>query len=338
MKKCILILTLSVVLVIGISFAALALEYNLKLGTIWTDADPSTAMVNKFSDLLKEKTNGNVNVKIFNNSQLGTLPDMLTGMKSGIIEMLQTRSGTYGWLEGASMFNICGAPFMWKDYDELEAFLQSDTAKKWFDEAAKATGVRVILAKGDTEARQLTSNKPIRSVDDFKGLKIRIPETALTQNTMKTLGAQPIVVPFQDLYLALRQNTVDAQENGFTTIKNKSLFEVQKYLMKTDYIREVEIFCISEKLWKSMPEDVKTKMIEAASEAADLGTQLTRDNVNEAFEFLKTNMEYIEIDVKSIQDKLINSNFYEEMDGQVWPKGTYAEVKAFKDAYEAGKK
>lgn len=338
MKKSIFILIISLVLAIGITFVGLASEYNLKLGTIWTASDPSTAAVNKFSELIKEKTNGSVNVDIYIDSQLGTLPDMLIGMKLGTVDMLHTRSGTYGWLEGASMFNICGAPFLWNSYEELEAFLHSEITKEWYDEAAETTGIRVFLAKGDTEPRQLTSNKPIRNVDDFKGLKIRIPETALTQNAMKTLGAQPIVIPFTDLYIALKQGTVDAQENGFITTKNQSLYEVQKYLMKTDYIREVEIFCISEKLWKSMPEDIKAKMVESASEAADIENQLTREMVREAFEFLKTKMEYIEIDVNSIQNKLISSNFYEEMDGNIWPEGTYSKVQVFKEAYETGKK
>ena len=318
------------------AFAAQKDSYNLKLGSIWDDSDPSTAAINKFSDLLKEKTNGKINVRVFNNSQLGNITDMLTGMKAGTIEMLHTRISTYGFLEGASMFNICSAPFIWDNNSELEAFLQTDTAKKWFDQAAKSTGVRVFLAKGETEARQLSSNKPIRNANDFKGLKIRTAESAVVQQTMKTLGAQPVVIPFNDLYMALRQNTVDAQENGFITIKNKSFFEVQKYLMKTDYIRDISIFCISEALWQSMSEDIKAKMIEAAKEAADTGSKLTNEQVDQALNFLKTKMQYLDIDTKSIQEKL--SNVYEDFDGKAWAKGSYPAVKAFKDSKKTVKK
>jgi len=307
-----------------------AKTYNLKFGSIWDDADPSTVVMNKFGEFAEAKTDGAVKVTIYNNSQLGNLNDMLSGMRAGTIEMLHTRISTYGFLEGASMFNVCSAPFLWDNYEELEAFLRSDAAQKWFDDAAAKTGVRVMLAKGDTEARQLSSNKAIHNASNFQGLKIRTAESVVVQSVMKALGAQPIVIPFNDLYLALKQNTVDAQENGFITIKNRSFFEVQDYLMKTDYIRDIAIFCISESIWQSMSADMKAQLVAAASEAAEIGTTMTRSTIDDALEYLKTKMTYVDIDIKSVQDKL--GNVYEQLDGQAWAKGAYAEVKAFKDS------
>ena len=79
-----------------------------------------------------------------------------------------------------------------------------------------------------------------------------------------------------------------------------------------------------------MSSDMKAKLVSAASEAAVVGTQATRSTIDEALAYLKTKMTYVDIDIKSIQDKL--GNVYEQLDGQAWAKGAYATVKAFKDA------
>lgn len=304
---------------------------KLKLGTIWTDADPSTAAVKEFSDLVAEKTGGAVQVDCYNNSKLGGSTELLSGMPAGTLEMYHGRISTYGFLEGASMFNICSAPFIWDSNEELYAFLQSDVAQQWFDEAAASTGVRVILAKGECEARELTASKPIASAADFQGLKIRTADSVVVQSTMKALGAIPSVVAFSDLYMALRQGTVEAQENGFITIKNNSFYEVQDYLMRTDYIRDISIFCIAESIWSGMDQKTRDMLVECAHAAADVGTEQTNEQIEEAFESLKSEMTYVEIDVKSIQDKL--GNVYEDLDGECWREGSYAAVKAFKDTY-----
>lgn len=306
-------------------------SYKLKLGTIWTDADPSTAAVEAFSEMVSEKTDGAIQVECYNNSKLGGSTELLSGMPAGTLEMYHGRISTYGFLDGASMFNICSAPFIWDSNDELYAFLQSDVAQQWFDEAAAATGVRVILAKGECEARELTANKPISNADDFEGLKIRTADSVVVQSTMKALGAIPSVVAFNDLYMALRQGTVDAQENGFITIQNNSLYEVQDYLMKTDYIRDISIFCIAESIWQDMDQKTRDVLVECAHAAADVGTEQTNAQIEDAFETLKSEMTYVEIDVKSIQDKL--GNVYEELDGECWKEGAYAAVKEFKDSY-----
>src|SRR5690606_6091030 len=130
-------------------------------------------------------------------------------------------------------------------------------------QAAKNTGVRVITAVGDTEPRQLTANRPIRTADDFEGLSIRTAESQIVQETMQALGAKPIVIEFSDLYMDLRQGTVDAQENGFITVMNSSFYEVQDYLMQTDYIRDVKAWYISDELWKSLSPEQQAILEEA---------------------------------------------------------------------------
>ena len=309
-----------------------AQTYSLKIGSIWEDANPATATVERFVELIDEASEGTITAQSFNNSALGTINEMLTGMNAGTIEMVHTRISMYGALEGASMFNVCSAPFLWDNDEELQAFLKAETAQQWFDEAAEATGVRVFYAEGVAPPRELTANRPIETVDDFEGLKIRTAESVVVQRTMQALGAQPIVISLNDLYMSLRQNTVDAQEADFITVQNSSLFEVQDYLMRTDYIRDVPIFCISEAIWQDMTPEQQQMMIDCAAEATKVGDELTTAQIEESFEFLKTEMEYVEIDIPSIQQEL--STLYEDLDGEAWAEGAYAAVKEFKEAYQ----
>lgn len=305
--------------------------FNLKLGSIRNDEDPATKALKEFVKLVEEKSNGTIKVTLYNNSVLGGLTDMLPGMTTGVVDMMHDRISCYGMLDGAAKFNIAAAPFLWESYEQLEGFMNSDDAKVWFDEAAKSTGVRAFAVKGETEARQLSSNKSVATADDFKGLKVRTAEIAVVQQTMKALGAEPVVIPFNDLYMSLRQGTADAQENGFLTIKNNSLFEVQKYLMQTDYIRDISTYYISENIWSQMSEKQRNAMIEAANEAGEIESQITREQLKETLEFLKGKMNFVEIDLDSVRAKLGDS-VYEQFDseGRAWATGAYEVIKSYK--------
>lgn len=322
----------------GQSASATEKTFELKLGTIRDDADPATEAVKEFARLVEEKTGGTVKVKVFNNSQLGGLADMLPGMTSGVVDMMHDRISSYGMLEGARKFNIVAAPFLWDSHEQLEGFMHSPQAQEWFEEAAQTSQVRCFMTKGEPEARELSCNKPVATAADFEGLKVRTAEIAVVQQTMKALGAEPIAIPLNDLYMALRQGTADAQENGFLTIKNKSFYEVQDYLMRTDYIRDISAYYISENIWKQMSPAQQQAMKEAAEEAGDLETQLTKETIDEALEFLKTKMTYVEIDLDSVQEKL-GDEIYEQFDaeGKSWETGAYKVVKAYKESMEAPK-
>lgn len=310
-------------------------RFNLKLAGIKTAEDPASKAMGKFAEIVGRNATANITVKTYNNSVLGSINDMLSGMPTGVTDLFYNTLSCYSWLEGAKVFNAVSAPFIWDNYEQLQAFLDSDVAKSWFEEAATKTGVRVLAATGELPPRQLTSNKPVKTAADFKGLKIRTAESALVQQTMKRLGAIPVVVPFADLYLALRQGTVDAQENNFITVKTSSLFEVQKYMMKTDYIRDVSAIFISENVWKQMSPYQQSVVKDAAIQACKYEAELIAAQMNDTMEFLKKNMTYVDVDVKSIQDKL-GVNIYQEFDkaGQLWPTGTIDKIIQFKASYK----
>lgn len=306
-------------------------KIQIKLAGIKADEDPASIAMQVFADAVNANSD-TLSVKVYTNSVLGGANDLLSGMTDGTIDMFYNTLSCYPWVAGAERFTAVSAPFLWDDNDELEAFLQTEEAVKWFEDAANSSGVRCVIAAGELAPRELTSNKPVASAADFKNLKIRTAESVIVQKTMEKLGATPTVVPFADLYMALRQGTVDAQENGFMTVNSASLYEVQKYFMKTDYIRDVSAIFVSNQLWNSLSDNQKAVISAAAEKAVRAEEATIAEQIDGVIEKLNEEMEYIEIDVKSIQDAL-GEDFYDQFEGNLWPEGTMTAIKEFKASY-----
>ena len=309
--------------------------FTLKLAGIKNDADPASMAMELFAEKVKKDSNGTIVVNTYTNSVLGNLNDLLTGMIDGTVDMLYNTLSCYAWFPTTKRIKVAFAPFLWKDYKEFKSFIDSPVVQEWLEYGATSAGVRVLIANGELVPRQLSANKAIKNADDFKGLKIRTAESPLVQQIMKKLGAIPVVIPFADLYMALKTGVADAQENNFFTMKSMSFYEVQTHFMKTDYIRDVGAIFISDKIWNQMSDNQKKIMKDAAKAATDFEAKIIADTVEEVMAFLSSEMTYVDIDTASIQEKL-GSDIYQVFDkeGKIWPTGTLDLVLKFRENYK----
>ena len=320
------------VVVVGVVLTPMAeaAKVSMKLGHIRADTSPTHKAALKVAELVAQKTGGEVEIKVFPNSQLGGALDMFTGMKAGSIEMVYGGINTYAWIKGGDVFQITSVAFLYRDYDHMRRVLLSPIFRPHLEAAEKATGVKVINMNGDTAPRELTTrDKPVRTAADFKGLKIRIAESVLARAVFQRLGANPQVIPYADLYMALKQGVVDAQENGVIPVKNMSFYEVQKYLTLTHYVRDVETFYISGERWSTLTPAQQTALSEASEEAGDLETRLTQLELDEATKFLATKMTVVEPDLPSIR-KALEGLYEEQFEGKLWPKGLLQQIRDFR--------
>jgi TRAP-type transport system periplasmic protein len=323
-----LAMVLVVSLILLYQVAPATANVSLKLGHIRAETSPTHQAALRFADLVGKKTNGEVEIKVYPNSQLGGALDMFAGMKTGAVDMVYGGINTFGWIKGGEVFQITAVPFLFPDYEEMRRILLSPLFKPLTEEAEKATGISVINMNGDTSPRQLTTrDRAVNVAADFKGLKIRIAESAMVRAAMTKLGANPTVVPFSELYMALRQGVVDAQENGVIPVKNMSFFEVQKYLMLTNYIRDVETFYISTPKWNSLTAAQQKSIQEATMEAGNYETELTAKDEEDALKFLSTKMTVVKPDLGSIR-KALEGVYEEQFEGKYWPKGLLKDVRA----------
>ena len=207
---------------------------------------------------------GRVDWQIFTGGQLGTISETMLGLMQGT-HML-TMNG--GWFQSiAPEFGIFDTPFMFKDRSEARqaiAAVQDDLAKVILPKRI------VLIGIGALGFRQISNNvRPIVTPADLKGIKIRIPGDSNSVETFKSLGAQPIPMDVDELYLALREGVVDGQENPIASIWNLHYHEVQRYISLSNHVFSPIFVGVSTAYWNTWPEDLRLAIRAAARLACD---------------------------------------------------------------------
>lgn len=293
---------------------------SMRVAMIRTANDPGTIAAENVAERVAERTDGDVEMEIYPDSQLGDMNDLYAGVANGEIDIFYETISTYSTLAGAEEFTALTVPFLWDSYEQFVSVLESEEFTELFDEAAEETGVRVVEASGDNEPRALTANQEITGPDDMSGLRIRIADAPIPQAFAVALGAEPQVIALSDLYFSLRQGVVDAQETGSINIVNNSLYEVQDYYMPTDYIRDVRAWYYNDDLWQGLCEEHRTVLSEEMEAAGEEVTEATREEMSAALETLEENMTVVDVDVDAFREALDGE--FDQFDGDLWPEGT----------------
>jgi tripartite ATP-independent transporter DctP family solute receptor len=308
--------------------AALAQDsFTVRIGHIRDTNHPTHVAALKFKDVLETGSKGRIQVKVYPNSQLGDPKQMFALMQTGDLEMVYGGINTFAWIRGGEPYEITSIPFLFKDYDHMRRSLKADFFKPIQDKAEKDTRIKIVDINGDTAPRGLTTrDRKVVNAADFKGLKIRTAASPTVLKAMQALGAMPQQIPLADLYMALKTGVVDAQENGAIMVASASLFEVQKYYTRTDYIRDIETFYMAADKWQKLSPADRDLVLKASQEAGDLETALTSKQLDDVYSLLRTKMTVVDADLPSIQAKL--DGIYDDYEGTKWPKGLLGQIKA----------
>lgn len=297
----------------------------LRLGHIRDTKHPTHLAALKFKELVEQGSNGAFEVKVYPNSQLGGPKEMFVQMQTGDLEMVYGGINTFAWIKGGEVFEITAIPFLFRDYEHMRKSLMADFFQPIIEQAEKDTNIKIVNMNGDTAPRGLTTkDRPVNNADDFKGLKIRTAASPTVLKAMQALGALPQQIPFAELYMALKTGVVDAQENGAIVVATNSLYEVQKYYMKTDYIRDIETFYMAMNTWKSLSKEEQDLIYQVTEEAGNYETELTQKQLESIYEDLKTKIEVIIPDLDSIRKKLKGA--FDDFEGTKWPEGLLEKI------------
>lgn len=237
---------------------------TLVLGHGAAPGNPRTLAVEKMASLTKQYSDGELTLQTQGSEQLGSDLQMLQQLQTGALDLSANSQGALATMVPKA--NVFGLPFL---FDSPEAAWQVVDGPIG-DEVAKQAEKRglKILAWWSNGFRQFTNNvRPIKLPEDMQGLKIRAPEDAMTISILKQLGANPTPMAFGELYVALKQGTVDGQENPLVNIVSSHLDEVQKYLSMADYKYEVTPVVIGLSTWNKLSEEEQQALSKAATEA-----------------------------------------------------------------------
>ncbi len=278
-KRYIILTMVSLVLIAAVGTASA--RTVLKLGTATQPTHIYNQAADYFGQLVAERTDGAVEIQVFPANQLGSERDMIEGLQLGTLEMTLTSTGPLGnFVPQVKLFNL---PFLFKDRSSCYQVLDGEIGTRIAD-LFVGIGLR-SLGWYENGFRNITnSRRPINTPEDMKGLKIRVMEDDVFILTMKELGASPLPMAFGELYTALEQKSVDAQENPLAVIHSSRLFEVQNYLAMTGHFYSPAVLLISELTWQSLPPEQQQIIAEAAAEARDYerGLSLQADQELEA--------------------------------------------------------
>ena len=246
---------------------------------------------------IAKRTNNRYTVEVFPASQLGKETDINQGLTLGTVDMIITGQLFAGRNYGP--ISIGGAPFMFRDFDHWKKYSTSKVFDELADGYQKATGGNKVVAVTYYGERHVTANKAINKPEDMKNLKIRVPDAPLYTLFPRAVGANPTPIAFAEVYLALQNKTVDAEENPLPTIEAKKFYEVQTHINLTGHITEALLTIIGAPLWAKLSDADKKIFTEVYREAAARATTEIVDAEKKlAVDFAKRGKTVVKVDRK----------------------------------------
>jgi len=276
-----LVIALCSALLLSLSMAASADPIVIKFSHVVAPDTPKGRAAEKFKQLAEEKTKGRVKVEIYPNSQLYKDREELEALQLGSVQMLAPSMAKFGPM-GAREFELFDLPFIFPNSAALHRVMDGDVGKKLF--AKLDTKGVTGLAFWDNGFKQMSSNRPMHSVADFKGLKMRIQSSKVLDAQMKTLGATPQVMAFSEVYSALQQGVVDGTENPVSNFYTQKMNEVQKHMTMSNHGYLGYAVVTNKKFWDELPADIRSALTAAMKEATEFERDIAQKDNDDALE------------------------------------------------------
>ena len=260
---------------------------------------------------IKKRTNGKFEIQVFPASSLGKETDINQGLMLGTVDMII--SGPSFAARNYPRVGIAYYPFIFRDAAHQAAYAKSDVFKEMVDGYRAKTGIQ-MTAYTYYGARHTTSNRPFTDCAGMKGLKIRVPDVPAYLATPKACGANPTPLAFAEVYLALQNGTVEAQENPLTTIEAKKFYEVQKNIMLTGHIVDGLVTQIAPHVWNKLTDAEKTIFTDVTREAAARASaQIVKREAELIDEFKKKGLNIVTVDRAGFQAAVLKNSTPESM-------------------------
>jgi tripartite ATP-independent transporter DctP family solute receptor len=253
-----------VALALGMHAVTATAAVVLRAGSSSGSTDPLTLSLNKFAELVAQKTHGDVTVQVFPQT-LGVEHQLLQAAQTGGVDIGMISNGNASRFTSAYL--VLDLPFLFKQYEDLLTFMDSPTGKEMISRFEKDTGLKSLFLISFGSGRDIqTRNKPLKTPADIKGLKIRTISTPVELATFKAWGANPTPLDWDQTYGALQQGVVDGMQSNIAPVWAGKFYEVLKYDLRINYTASfVDVFMNPGK-FSSLSADQQRAVLEAANE------------------------------------------------------------------------
>lgn len=294
---------------------------ELKMGTKMSQESIEGMGHQYFADLVNEKSEGLINITVYPSEQLGDSTTQVNNVLIGAQDIYA--EGLAFFANYAPSVKIENLPYLFTSEEQFKEVMNGDFGKS-VEKDLEESGFKLLstersFARGPY--RVLCSTKPVNSLEDIQGLRMRMSGNAMSMNAYAALGANPIQIAWTETYLALKQGTVEAATSPISLVYNMKFTEVAPYVAMVNEFPQYVGYVMTGEKFNGLSDDQKQLLIDCANEAGDYATQLTLDSVNEQIELMKSEHDavFTEIDTVPFREKLMEH--YYELDAE----GTYGE-------------
>lgn len=246
----------------------------IKFSHVVATDTPKGKAAELFAKRASELTNGAVKVEVYANSMLYRDKDEMEALQLGAVQMLAPSLAKFGPL-GVKEFELFDLPYIFDSIEDVHKVTQGALGAALLAklEAKSIKG----LAFWDNGFKSFSANRPLRSPDDFKGLKMRIQSSKVLEAQTRSLGALPQVMAFSDVYQALQTGVVDGTENPHSNLYTQKMFEVQKYMTLTNHGYLGYAVIANKKFWDDLPARIRTQLEEAMKDATVFANRIAQE-------------------------------------------------------------
>jgi len=319
MKK-IFSLLLGTILLSAILFAS-ERAVTIQIGYENNPGEPIDLACQHWKKLIEERSNGAISVELFPSSQLGSKNDLIDQMLAGD-SLITLADGAFYADRGVPDMGITFGPYFFETWDEAWNLIKSEWWKEQTDKLEEG-GLKMLAANWIYGDRHTLSKTPIRTADDFKGQKIRVPNNLIQVKGMEVLGANPTPMPLGEVYTALQQGTIDGLENPLPVLYNGKFHEVAKYLTLDGHVKNFTTFICGTTFFNTLSPEHQQLLIQTAEEAGIYNNELVANLNDEIIENFKAEgVEVIEVDIANFREQA--KSFYQlpEFTSR-WSEGAY---------------
>lgn len=279
------VLTLAALVGIGPAAPVAAQQtYNYRLGIVVSRAVLGGEFATTFIETAKARSNGRINIELFDRAQLGGETEMVANMRMGELDFAITGSGIVASVEPT--FSLTELPFIWKSPDHTHRTLDGAIGQRMMS-LLEPKGIKGLVF-GEWGYRDLLMRtKPVNTVADIKGLKIRVIENPLYVATWRTFGGNPVPMAWPEVYTGFQQGTIDAVDTNPIGMRDSKLYEVAKHLAVTHHIFTALVLTMNLDKWKALPPDLQKVVMEAAQAGQKANRTRAADANEQAIEFMK---------------------------------------------------
>lgn len=252
-------------LVLTVGTPVWAAEFDIRASHVESVESPLNQGWETFAAFVESASGGRIAVTISPASQLGGLKEGLEQAKGGVIQIAQGDETSMDAFYKPML--ILSTPYLFNDDEEGRMFLESDLFRSMNDGMAKESGLRLLSAASYGFRNFTNSVRPIKSVEDMAGLRIRVPPSPMSLEMVKAMGASPTPIPWEELYGAMQQKVVDGEENPTGIVLDYSFYQVQKYLTVDQHQLGLNTMVINEAFFQSLPDELKVVVLKGAKMA-----------------------------------------------------------------------